>query len=60
MMVIIFDPHHKNMKVIKKYVGDFFTLRILETCQRLKKGLHCADFFLQVGNQCIGQQLETI
>ncbi len=28
--------------------------------QRLKKGLHCADFFLQVGDQCIGQQPKTI
>jgi hypothetical protein len=34
MMVIIFDPHHKNMKVIKEYVGDFFTLRILEEYDR--------------------------
>jgi hypothetical protein len=27
--------------------------------QRLIKGLHCTDFFLQVGNQCIGQQPKT-
>jgi len=30
MMAIMFDPCHKNMKVIKEYVGDSFTLRIVE------------------------------
>jgi len=29
-MAIMFDPCHKNMKVIKEYVGDSFTLRIVE------------------------------
>jgi hypothetical protein len=30
MMAIMFDPCHKNMKVIREYVGDSFTSRIVE------------------------------
>ncbi len=29
-MAIMFDPHHKNIKVIKKYVGDSFASKIVE------------------------------
>jgi hypothetical protein len=29
-MEIMFDPHHKNIKVIKKYVGDSFASKIVE------------------------------
>jgi hypothetical protein len=30
MMTILFDPCHKNMKVIREYVGDSFPSRIVE------------------------------
>jgi len=34
MMAIMFDPHHKNIKVIKKYVGDSFASKIVEKYDR--------------------------
>jgi hypothetical protein len=34
MMAIMFDLHHKNMKVIKEYVGDFFASKIVEEYHR--------------------------
>jgi hypothetical protein len=30
MMAIMFDPHHKNMKVIRKYVGDSYASKIVK------------------------------
>jgi hypothetical protein len=30
MMAIMFDPRHKNMKMIKEYVGDSFASIIVE------------------------------
>jgi hypothetical protein len=29
-MAIMFDSHHKNMKVIRKYVSDSFAPKIVE------------------------------